>query len=57
MDCDRLENKYCAYCKAVTPHKVVDDTVNREGTGRRLVCTRCGSARLAEIQGFDAALM
>jgi transcription elongation factor Elf1 len=51
------EMKYCPFCKKQTPHKVVDPCVNKEGTGRDLRCTKCGSSRLGEIQGFDAALM
>lgn len=51
------ELKYCAYCKKQTPHKVLDSRTNAEGTGRKLICTKCGSARMGEIQGFDAALM
>ena len=57
MKREMLEQKYCNYCKKITPHRVIDNTVNKEGTGRKLICTRCGSARLGEIQGFDAALM
>lgn len=52
-----IRETYCAYCKAITPHRVEDATVNREGTGGDLVCTRCGSQRLSTIQGFDASLM
>lgn len=48
---------YCAYCKAQTVHKVIDRTVNKEGTGGQLQCTRCGSSRLDTIQGFDVSLM
>jgi len=51
------EMKYCAYCKNLTPHTVVNPKTNKEGTGRELRCTKCGSARMGEIQGFDAALM
>ena len=54
---ENTEMKYCAYCKKQTLHKVVDACTNKDGTGRKLVCTKCGSARLGEIQGFDAALM
>ena len=53
----RTEPKYCAYCKKQTPHKVVNPQTDGHGTGRDLRCTVCGSARLGEIQGFDAALM
>lgn len=53
----KLEMKYCSYCKKQTPHKVVDTKTDGHGTGRDLRCTKCGSARLGEIQGFDAALM
>jgi len=53
----RTELKYCAYCKKQTPHKVVSDKTDGKGTGRDLRCTVCGSARIGEIQGFDAALM
>jgi len=49
--------KYCAYCKKQTPHKVVSNQTDGKGTGRILQCTKCGSTRLGEIQGFDAALM
>jgi len=49
--------KYCAYCKQMTLHEVVDSRTNGHGTGRDLRCTKCGSSRLGEIQGFDAALM
>jgi len=49
--------KYCAYCKQQTVHKVVDPRTDGKGTGRDLSCTKCGSARMGEIQGFDAALM
>jgi len=51
------ELKYCAYCRKQTPHKVVNTQTDGKGTGRDLRCTRCGSARMGEIQGFDAALM
>ena len=51
------ELKYCAYCKGRTLHQVVSDKTDGKGTGRDLRCTVCGSARLGEIQGFDAALM
>ena len=54
---EKVETKYCAYCKKQTPHKVVDSRVNKEGTGRDLRCAICGSSRMGEIQGFDAALM
>ena len=54
---ERTELKYCSYCKKQTPHKVVDSRTDGRGTGRNLRCTRCGSARIGEIQGFDAALM
>ena len=53
----RTEPKYCAYCKKQTPHRVVNPQTDGHGTGRDLRCTVCGSARLGEIQGFDAALM
>ena len=53
----RTELKYCAYCKGRTLHQVVSDKTDGKGTGRDLRCTVCGSARLGEIQGFDAALM
>ena len=51
------ELKYCAYCRKQTPHKVVNTQTDGKGIGRDLRCTRCGSARMGEIQGFDAALM
>ena len=51
------EMKYCPFCKKQTPHKVIDPRVSKEGTGRQLRCIGCGSSRLGEIQGFDAALM
>jgi len=54
---EKLEMKYCPFCKKQTPHKVVDTKTDGKGTGRSLKCTKCGSARLGEIQGFDAALM
>jgi len=53
----RTELKYCAYCKGRTLHQVVSEKTDGKGTGRDLRCTVCGSARLGEIQGFDAALM
>jgi len=53
----KTELKYCAYCKQMTLHEVVDSRTNGHGTGRDLRCTKCGSSRLGEIQGFDAALM
>ena len=53
----RTELKYCAYCQGQTLHKVVSDKTDGKGTGRDLRCTVCGSARIGEIQGFDAALM
>ncbi len=53
----RTELKYCAYCKGRTLHQVVSEKTDGKGTGRDLTCTVCGSARLGEIQGFDAALM
>ena len=53
----RTELKYCAYCKGRTLHQVVSEKTDGKGTGRALKCTVCGSARLGEIQGFDAALM
>ena len=49
--------KYCAYCRKQTPHRVVDSHINKAGAGQDLICTKCGSARLGQIQGFDAALM
>ena len=52
-----MEMKYCPYCRKQTPHKVVDNRTDGKGTGRALRCTKCGSARLGEIQGFDAYLM
>jgi hypothetical protein len=51
-----IKNAYCGYCKRVTPHKVWS-TPNQEGTGGKLTCAKCGSARIDTIQGFDAALM
>lgn len=54
---ERTEFKYCAYCKGRTLHKVVSKKTDGKGTGRDLRCTVCGSARIGEIQGFDAALM
>lgn len=54
---EKTEMKYCAYCRKQTPHMVVDSKTDGKGTGRQLRCTRCGSARIGEIQGFDAALM
>jgi len=54
---DRTELKYCAYCRKQTQHKVVNPKTDGKGTGRDLRCTECGSARMGEIQGFDAALM
>ena len=54
---EKTELKYCGYCKKQTPHRVVDSRTDGKGTGRKLTCTVCGSARLGEIQGFDAALM
>jgi len=53
----KTEIKYCAYCKGRTLHKVVSEKTDGKGTGRDLRCTVCGSARLGEIQGFDASLM
>jgi len=53
----RIELRYCPYCKKQTPHKVVDERTDGKGTGKDLRCTKCGSARLGTIQGFDAALM
>ena len=47
---------YCPYCKRQTPHKCWS-LPNKEGTGGKLTCSKCGSARLDQIQGFDAALM
>lgn len=47
---------YCAYCKKVTPHKIWS-LPNKEGTGGKLTCAQCGSARMDTIQGFNAALM
>ena len=57
MPGENTELKYCAYCKQQTPHKVVNPQTDGKGTGRDLRCTKCRSARLGEIQGFDAALM
>lgn len=51
------ELKYCAHCRKQTPHKVVSSETDGKGTGRDLCCTKCGSSRLGEIQGFDAELM
>ena len=51
-----MKQSYCAYCKRVTPHKVWSHP-NKEGTGGKLTCAQCGSARMDTIQGFDAALM
>ena len=53
----RTELKYCACCKGRTLHQVVSRKTDGKGTGRDLKCTVCGSARMGEIQGFDAALM
>ena len=49
----RTELKYCACCKGRTLHQVVSEKTD----GKDLKCTVFGSARLGEIQGFDAALM
>lgn len=54
---ESIEIKYCAYCRKQTPHIVVNPKTDGTGTGRELHCTKCGSSRLGEIQGFDAALM
>ena len=54
---ETTELKYCPYCRKQTPHRVVDSKTDGKGTGRDLRCTNCGSARLGEIQGFDASLM
>ncbi len=54
---EETELKYCPYCRKQTPHRVVDSRNDGKGTGRDLRCTRCGSTRLGEIQGFDASLM
>ena len=54
---DKTELKYCTYCKGRTLHIVVNNKTDGKGTGRDLRCNVCGSARLGEIQGFDAALM
>ena len=51
-----LKITYCGYCKRQTPHKVLSQP-NKEGTGGELICSKCGSARISQIQGFDAALM
>jgi len=51
---DKTEVKYCAYCRKQTPHIVTDSRTDGKGTGRELRCTKCGSTRLGEIQGFDA---
>ena len=48
---------YCGYCKKQTEHRLVEGTYNKEGTGGDLRCSKCGSARLHTIQGFDASLM
>ena len=47
---------YCAYCKSQTEHKVWS-LPDGKGTGGKLTCVKCDSARLDQIQGFDAALM
>ena len=47
---------YCSYCKRQTVHEI-HSLPNKEGTGGKLVCSVCGSARLDTIQGFDASLM
>jgi ribosomal protein L44E len=47
---------YCSYCRRQTDHKILS-LPNREGTGGKLVCTKCGSTRVDTIQDFDAALM
>lgn len=52
-----IEDKYCAYCKTITPHQIVGSQTDGHGTGRDLRCTVCVSSRMGEIQGFDAALM
>ncbi len=54
---EETELKYCPYCRKQTPHKIVNPETDGKGTGRDLICTRCGSARLGEIQSFDASLM
>ena len=51
-----LKKAYCSDCKRQTDHKVLSQP-NREGTGGKLVCIKCESARMDTIQGFDAALM
>jgi hypothetical protein len=48
---------FCAYCKGETMHRIVDPTINDEGTGEKLICAVCGSARIGYIWGFDANLM
>lgn len=57
MEKDKTEFKYCGYCKVQTLHKVANAKTDGKGTGRTLICCVCGSSRLGEIQGFDAALM
>ena len=56
MDREPTKKAYCAYCKKQADHKVLS-LPNREGTGGKLVCIKCGSARIDTIQGFNAALM
>jgi len=48
---------YCAYCKKQTPHNVVKKGGSTDAGQDDLRCTKCGSARLHKIQGFDAELM
>lgn len=45
----RARNTFCSYCKRQTFHT--------EYMPNKLTCSVCGSARLSEIQGFDASLM
>jgi len=48
---------YCSYCKKNTEHEIECSDINQEGTGGKLICIKCGSARLDKIQGMNAALM
>ena len=46
---------YCLYCKRQTLHREVYNPPYE--LGGKLICDVCGSARMREIQGFDASLM
>jgi hypothetical protein len=53
----KTKEDYCSCCKKNTIHEIENMDKNEEGTGGKLICSKCGSCRMDTIQGFNAALM